>query len=123
MQAVRRTIYAIILLLLGGCTNMSPSEQSTLSGSAIGALGGAALGSLSGHAGPGALIGASLGAVTGAIAEDNRQADARAYAQAQVEVEEIAMGRAQRSRYRESKPSERVIEYDCYDDGYCYERR
>ena len=47
---------AVSALVLGvGCTNMSRSEQGTLSGAAIGAAGGAAISALSdGHAGTGA---------------------------------------------------------------------
>ena len=56
------------LVLNVGCTNMTPTEQSTLSGAAIGALGGAAIGGLSGgNAGVGAVIGGAAGAVVGNI--------------------------------------------------------
>jgi len=56
------------LALNVGCTNMTPTEQSTLSGAAIGALGGAAIGGLSGgNAGVGAVIGGAAGAVVGNI--------------------------------------------------------
>ncbi len=57
-----------------GCTNMTPTEQSTLSGAAIGALGGAAIGGLSGgNAGVGAVIGGAAGAVVGNIYGRNQQ--------------------------------------------------
>jgi len=56
------------LALSVGCTNMTPTQQSTMSGAAIGALGGAAIGGLSGgSAGTGALIGGAAGAVVGNI--------------------------------------------------------
>ncbi|MDG4595280.1 MAG: glycine zipper domain-containing protein [Candidatus Contendobacter sp.] len=57
-----------------GCTNMTPTEQSTLSGAAIGALGGAAIGGLTGgSAGTGAIIGGAAGAVVGNIYGRNQQ--------------------------------------------------
>jgi hypothetical protein len=64
---------ALPLSLLIGSSNMTTSEQSTLSGGALGAIGGAMLGSLSGHAGEGALIGAGVGAMTGAVLDEDRQ--------------------------------------------------
>lgn len=62
------------LALSVGCSNMTPTEQSTLSGAAIGALGGAAIGGLSGgNAGVGAVIGGAAGAVVGNIYGRNQQ--------------------------------------------------
>lgn len=62
------------LALSVGCTNMTPTEQSTLSGAAIGALGGAAIGGLTGgSAGAGAVIGGAAGAVVGNIYGRNQQ--------------------------------------------------
>ncbi len=62
------------MALLIGCTNMTPSEQSVLSGSALGAVGGAVLGGLSGNAGEGAIIGAGIGALGGAMQDTNNRA-------------------------------------------------
>ena len=57
-----------------GCTNMTPTQQSTMSGAAIGALGGAAIGGLTGgNAGTGALIGGAAGAVVGNLHGRNQQ--------------------------------------------------
>jgi uncharacterized membrane protein len=62
------------LALSVGCTNMTPTEQSTMSGAAIGALGGAAIGGLTGgNAGVGAVIGGAAGAVVGNIYGRNQQ--------------------------------------------------
>lgn len=56
----------LLVASLGACTNMSQTQQRTLSGGAIGAAGGAAIGALSGgSAGMGALIGGAAGAGTG----------------------------------------------------------
>ncbi|MDS4019817.1 MAG: glycine zipper domain-containing protein [Candidatus Competibacter sp.] len=69
--------YLIVIPALAfsvGCTNMTPTEQSTLSGAAIGALGGAAIGGLTGgNAGAGAVIGGAAGAVVGNIYGRNQQ--------------------------------------------------
>ena len=56
----------LLMASLGACSNMSQTQQRTLSGGAIGAAGGAAIGALSGgSAGMGALIGGAAGAGTG----------------------------------------------------------
>ncbi len=73
MKAVTTLLCALPLVLLIGCTNMTPEEQGVLSGSALGAVGGAALGALSGHAGEGAMIGAGIGAMGGAMQSTNNQ--------------------------------------------------
>ncbi len=73
MKTGIKIIPAIMLLFLVGCNNMTPREQSTLSGAAIGTVGGAAIGGLVGGwhgAGVGALIGAGTGAVVGSVAND-----------------------------------------------------
>ena len=59
----------VVLCLLGGlmgCSNMSTTEQRSLSGAAIGTAGGALIAGLTGgNAGKGALIGAAAGAAGG----------------------------------------------------------
>lgn len=56
----------LLAVSLTACSNMSSTQQRTLSGGAIGAAGGAAIGALSGgSAGMGALIGGAAGAGTG----------------------------------------------------------
>lgn len=66
MNKIGYLIVASALVLGVGCANMTPVEQSTLSGAAIGAVGGAAIGGLSGgSAGAGAAIGGATGAVVG----------------------------------------------------------
>ena len=68
-------LFAVPVLAFSvGCTNMTPTEQSTLSGAAIGAIGGAAIGGLTGgDAGVGALIGGAAGAVAGNIYGRNQE--------------------------------------------------
>jgi osmotically inducible lipoprotein OsmB len=47
------------------CSNMTATQQRTLSGGAIGAAGGAAIGAMAGNAGLGAGIGAGAGLLGG----------------------------------------------------------
>ena len=68
---MQKLAYLIAIPIIGlsvGCTNMTPTEQSTLSGAAIGAVGRAAIGGLrGGEGGAGAIIGGAAGAVVGNI--------------------------------------------------------
>lgn len=74
MNKISYLIAIPTLALSVGCTNMTPTEQSTLSGAAIGAVGGAAIGGLTGgNAGVGAVIGGAAGAVVGNIYGRNQQ--------------------------------------------------
>ena len=57
MKAFTCGISLLVVTALSGCSNMSTTEQRTLSGAGIGAAGGAIIGSMSGSAGTGALIG------------------------------------------------------------------
>lgn len=74
MKKITYLLAVPALALSVGCTNMTPTEQSTLSGAAIGAIGGAAIGGLTGgDAGVGALIGGAAGAVAGNIYGRNQE--------------------------------------------------
>ena len=100
MKAVTTLLCALPMVLLVGCANMTPEEQSVLSGSALGAVGGAALGALSGHAGEGAMIGAGVGALGGAMQNTNNQQP--------------------RGRVAQRRPTRETYEEEiCYDDGEC----
>lgn len=64
------TVVFIVLVLAStfGCSGMSRSQQSTLSGAGIGAGGGAVLGAVTGGSPvTGAVVGGGIGAVTGYI--------------------------------------------------------
>ncbi len=67
--ATRHKILALAVLtgLTVGCTNMSKTEQGTVTGAGIGAAAGAGIGALAGNTGAGALVGAAAGAVVGNI--------------------------------------------------------
>ncbi len=76
------SIGAFVLLFtlsLVGCSDMSSTEQSTLSGGAIGAAGGAAIGALAGNAGMGAAIGAGAGLLGGYLYDKNKQSKEAEY--------------------------------------------
>jgi osmotically inducible lipoprotein OsmB len=65
---MKRTVISLaVVSMLGltGCSNMSETQQRTLSGGAIGAAGGAVIGGLSGCAWCGAAIGGAVGAGAG----------------------------------------------------------
>lgn len=64
----KNTGLALILAAAGliGCTNMTPQQQGTVSGAAIGAAAGAGIAAISGGSGwTGAAIGAVAGGVVG----------------------------------------------------------
>ena len=62
-----RTLIATLTLMLAlaGCSNMSATQQRTLSGGAIGAGTGAVIGAIAGNAGLGAAAGAGAGLLGG----------------------------------------------------------
>jgi osmotically inducible lipoprotein OsmB len=65
---VINSIVAVLLVvfLLTGCAGMTPTQQRTLSGAAIGAGGGALIGGIAGGSpGVGAAVGAGAGALGG----------------------------------------------------------
>ncbi len=68
-------------LSLGGCSGMSETQQTTLSGGAIGAAGGAVLGAIGGNAGLGALAGGLAGAGGGYLYGRHRESTRSAYQQ------------------------------------------
>jgi len=61
-----------VILALGGCANMSPTEQRVLSGGAMGAAGGAVIGAVAGSPALGAAIGGGAG-LLGGLAYDQIQ--------------------------------------------------
>ena len=71
---MKRASSVMIILLLSataGCAHMTPQQQRTLSGGAIGAGAGAALGAVvGGNPAAGAAIGGAVGAAAGALWKD-----------------------------------------------------
>ncbi len=69
---MRRTLSVVlILVVLGvvGCSSMTPTQQRTLSGGAMGAGTGAVIGLVAGP--PGALVGAVVGGAAGSVTGAN----------------------------------------------------
>jgi osmotically inducible lipoprotein OsmB len=68
MRHIKLLTMIIAVVSLFGCARMSPRQQTTLSGGAIGAGGGALLGGISGGSpAVGAVVGGAAGALTGYI--------------------------------------------------------
>ena len=73
----RKQILAVCLIAgLAGCSNMSTTEQRTLSGAAIGTAGGALIAGLThGNVGTGALIGAVAGTAGGWLYDHHEKSE------------------------------------------------
>src|SRR3954466_3030136 len=70
---------AVILLGLAGCSDMTSTQQRTMTGGLGGAAGGAVIGAMAGNAGMGALIGAGAGAAGGYLYDRHKQTEQQAY--------------------------------------------
>jgi hypothetical protein len=79
MKRSQRTSGIVALLAAAafavGCAGMSPTEQRTLSGGAIGAGAGALIGGVTGHPAAGAAIGGAAGATGGFLYQKSRESD------------------------------------------------
>lgn len=75
---MKKFVYRGLVLTLAtgvmlGCSNMTPRQQSTLSGAAIGAAAGAGVSAISGgNPVTGAVVGGAAGAVVGNIKEQKK---------------------------------------------------
>jgi hypothetical protein len=74
MRMIKRASVAVLMVLfLMGCANMTPTQQSTLSGGAMGAAAGAGISAISGgSAAVGAAVGGAAGALGGYISGQSR---------------------------------------------------
>lgn len=74
-------VLALIVSLqaLSGCSNMTTTEQRTLSGGAVGAASGAVIGAIAGNAGLGAAAGAGAGLLGGFLYDKYDQSKEDAY--------------------------------------------
>ena len=75
MKILRMSIVLLVVVsLIAGCANLTPRQQRTLSGGAIGAGAGTALGAITGHSvATGAAIGAAAGALGGLIVDESKR--------------------------------------------------
>ena len=94
MRILRRRIAAAgvataMLLSMGGCANLTPTQQRAATGTMAGAAGGAIIGAIAGNAGMGAAIGAGAGLLGGLAVDQHEKAKERAY------QEGVAAGRSQ----------------------------
>ena len=81
---IMKTLPPIILaaaLVIGGCSNLSETEQRTLTGGAGGAAGGALIGAMAGNAGLGAAIGAGVGLAGGYVYDQHKKGQQSSYEQ------------------------------------------
>jgi len=69
----------VVSLALGGCAGMTPTQQRTLSGGAMGAGAGALFGAIAGDAALGAAVGGVVGATGGYLYDQHKQAEEKAY--------------------------------------------
>jgi hypothetical protein len=70
---------AAFALGLAGCSDLSSTQQRTLTGGLAGGAGGAVIGAIAGNAGAGALIGAGVGAAGGYLYDQHKKGEERAY--------------------------------------------
>jgi uncharacterized protein YcfJ len=83
---VKATIALVVGgLMLAGCSNLTPTQNAALGGTAAGATGGAILGAVAGNAGLGTVIGAGAGLAGGLIYNKVRENEQSAYRQGYAE--------------------------------------
>jgi hypothetical protein len=70
---------ALLSVTLAGCSELSQTEQRTLSAGTIGAAGGAVLGAIGGNAGLGAAAGAGAGLAGGYLYDNYKQSQQSSY--------------------------------------------
>ena len=71
------SLLLLAVMLVGGCSGMSDTEQRVLSGGAIGAGGGALIGAAAGSAATGAAIGGGAGLLGGYIYDQYQKSQGR----------------------------------------------
>jgi hypothetical protein len=74
-------LIAAVALPVAACSDMTPTQQRALTGTAAGAGVGAVAGAIGGNAGLGAAAGAGAGLLGGLLFDQSRQAQDRAFQQ------------------------------------------
>ena len=67
----------VLLLLVGGCAGMTPTQQRVLSGGAIGAGSGAVIGAVAGSPAIGAAVGGGAGLLGGLVYDQYQKSQGR----------------------------------------------
>lgn len=70
---------AVLALPVAACSDMTPTQQRALTGTAGGAAGGAVIGAIAGNAGMGAAIGAGAGLAGGLLYDYHKRTEQSAY--------------------------------------------
>ena len=86
-------LVGVTALPLAACSDMTPTQQRALGGTAGGAAGGAVIGAIAGNAGMGAAIGAGAGLAGGLLYDYHKRTEQSAY---QRGVQEGAQSRSGR---------------------------
>jgi hypothetical protein len=82
MKAGQRLFGAVgLVVLVAGCSDLTPGQQRAVTGTGIGAAGGAVLGAIGGNAGLGAAAGAGAGLLGGLLFNEYKQSQDTAYQQ------------------------------------------
>jgi osmotically inducible lipoprotein OsmB len=79
MRTGRAIAAVVAAATLVGCSNMTATQQRTLSGGAIGAAGGAVIGAMAGNAGLGAAAGAGAGLLGGYLYDSYEKSKEASY--------------------------------------------
>jgi osmotically inducible lipoprotein OsmB len=72
--ALARVVVILAVFSVGGCANLTPTQQRALTGGAIGTAAGAAIGAMAGSAAVGAALGGTTGLAAGALWKDIERA-------------------------------------------------
>lgn len=79
-MAIAKIVTTVVLVAaLGGCANMSATEQRVTTGGLGGAAAGAALGAIGGNAALGAAAGAGAGIIGGYLWDQHKKGEESAY--------------------------------------------
>jgi osmotically inducible lipoprotein OsmB len=81
MRIVSAVSAVILVAAIGGCSNLSSTQQRTATGGLAGAAGGAVLGAIGGNAALGAAAGAGAGLLGGYLWDQHKKSEDQAYQQ------------------------------------------
>ena len=79
MKTGRFGAAALLVVMLGGCASLTPTQKRVGGGTLAGAAGGAAIGARAGNAAIGTAIGAGVGLLGGVVYDQHKKSEERAY--------------------------------------------